>query len=49
MFPPATLTLQNEALYQICVNDLKQKSPEYGDLNALIAKVMTGFTSTLRL
>lgn len=42
------LTHQNEALYQICVNDLKQKSPEYKDLNELIAKVMTGFTCTFR-
>ena len=39
---------QNEALYQICVSELKQKTPEYSDLNKLIAKVMTGFTSGLR-
>jgi tubulin beta len=37
--------LQNEALYQICVTELKQKTPEYRDLNKLIAKVMAGFTS----
>ncbi|CAK9787401.1 unnamed protein product [Cutaneotrichosporon oleaginosum] len=43
-----TCCIDNEALYQICVNDLKQKAPEYKDLNQLIAKVMTGFTSTLR-
>jgi tubulin beta len=36
---------QNEALYNIAVTELKQKSPEYKDLNKLIAKVMTGFTS----
>lgn len=36
---------QNEALYQICVSELKQKTPEYKDLNNLIAKVMAGFTS----
>ncbi|WOO81512.1 Tubulin beta chain [Vanrija pseudolonga] len=43
-----TCCIDNEALYQICVNDLKMKAPEYKDLNQLIAKVMTGFTSTLR-
>ena len=41
--------IQNEALYQICVSELKQKTPEYRDLNALIAKVMSGFTSALRV
>jgi len=40
---------QNEALYQICVTELKQKTPEYKDLNRLIAKVMAGFTSKLHL
>lgn len=40
---------QNEALYNICVSDLKIQSPEYKDLNSLIAKVMTGFTSKLLL
>ncbi|KAK4686020.1 tubulin beta, partial [Tremellales sp. Uapishka_1] len=39
---------QNEALYQICVGDLKLKEPAYADLNGLIAKVMAGFTTTLR-
>lgn len=36
---------QNEALYDICTTQLKNKSPEHKDLNALIAKVMSGFTS----
>ncbi|CAD6582705.1 MAG: Tubulin beta chain (Beta tubulin) [Tremellales sp. Tagirdzhanova-0007] len=43
-----TCCIDNEALYQICVSELKQKTPEYRDLNALIAKVMSGFTTTLR-
>ena len=36
---------QNEALYDICTTQLKNKSPSHKDLNALIAKVMSGFTS----
>ncbi|NXD32511.1 TBB2 protein, partial [Spelaeornis formosus] len=43
-----TCCIDNEALYQICVSELKQKTPEYKDLNALVAKVMAGFTTTLR-
>lgn len=43
-----TCCIDNEALYNICVSDLKIQSPEYKDLNSLIAKVMTGFTTTLR-
>ncbi|KAK8853392.1 hypothetical protein IAR55_004096 [Kwoniella newhampshirensis] len=37
-----------DALYNICVSDLKIPSPAYKELNALIAKVMCGFTTTLR-
>lgn len=40
------LHAQNEALYDINQNILKIKQPEYEHLNALIAKVMSGFTST---
>ncbi|KAI9633757.1 Tubulin/FtsZ, GTPase domain-containing protein [Dioszegia hungarica] len=43
-----TTCLDNEALYDICVTGLKQKEPSYKDLNLLIARVMSGFTSTLR-
>ncbi|KAL7424441.1 hypothetical protein Q5752_000124 [Cryptotrichosporon argae] len=43
-----TCCIDNEALYQICVQDLKVAAPQYSDLNRLIAKVMVGFTSTLR-
>ncbi|ORY31625.1 tubulin beta chain [Naematelia encephala] len=43
-----TCCIDNEALYQICVSELKNKTPEYKDLNGLIAKVMSGFTTTLR-
>ena len=37
--------VQNEALYDICTTQLKNKTPSHKDLNALIAKVMSGFTS----
>jgi tubulin beta len=37
--------IQNEALYDICTTQLKNKSPTHKDLNGLIAKVMSGFTS----
>jgi tubulin beta len=46
--PPFRLNradIQNEALYDICTTQLKNKSPSHKDLNALIAKVMSGFTS----
>ncbi|KAJ9117452.1 hypothetical protein QFC22_004302 [Naganishia vaughanmartiniae] len=43
-----TVCLDNEALYDINQNILKIKQPEYEHLNALIAKVMSGFTTTLR-
>jgi tubulin beta len=39
------LICQNEALYDICTTQLKNKSPTHKDLNGLIAKVMSGFTS----
>ncbi|KAI5452866.1 hypothetical protein NCC49_006405 [Naganishia albida] len=43
-----SVCLDNEALYDICQNTLKIKQPEYEQLNGLIAKVMSGFTTTLR-
>jgi tubulin beta len=43
------IIVQNEALYEICVTELKQKTPEYKDLNSLVAKVMSGFTSGYRI
>jgi hypothetical protein len=36
---------QNEALYNILTTELKVKTPEYKDLNGIIARVMSGFTS----
>ncbi|GAA5971076.1 hypothetical protein JCM11641_004133 [Rhodosporidiobolus odoratus] len=46
----ADLTFQfdNEALYDILKKTLKKDSPSYPDLNALIAKVMSGVTTPLR-
>ncbi|WVQ75718.1 hypothetical protein IAR50_005348 [Cryptococcus sp. DSM 104548] len=43
-----TCCIDNEALYNICTSDLKIPMPQYQDLNGLIAKVMAGFTTTLR-
>lgn len=43
-----TTCLDNEALFKICTSELKLSTPGHKDLNALIARVMAGFTSTLR-
>ncbi|KAI9506693.1 Tubulin beta chain (Beta tubulin) [Coemansia spiralis] len=40
--------LDNEALSNICHNTLKIKSPVHSDLNTLVAKVMSGVTTSLR-
>jgi len=40
--------LDNDALYDICKNTLKIGQPSYGDLNYLVAQVMSGVTSGLR-
>mmetsp|Transcript_9767 Transcript_9767/g.29694 ORF Transcript_9767/g.29694 Transcript_9767/m.29694 type:complete len:443 (+) Transcript_9767:87-1415(+) len=44
----AVFCIDNEALYNICFNTLKQKNPDYGDLNQLVSKVMSGITCSLR-
>ncbi|GAA6032639.1 hypothetical protein JCM8097_004856 [Rhodosporidiobolus ruineniae] len=43
-----TFNFDNEALYDILKKTLKKDSPTYPDLNALIAKVMSGVTTPLR-
>ncbi|KAJ1796242.1 Tubulin beta-3 chain [Coemansia sp. RSA 2399] len=43
-----TFCLDNEALTDICSNTLKIKSPVHADLNNLVAKVMSGVTTSLR-
>ncbi|TEB23288.1 beta-tubulin [Coprinellus micaceus] len=43
-----TFTIDNEALYDICVKTLKISSPEFSHLNHLIAKVMCGVSTSLR-
>ncbi|KAJ2789831.1 Tubulin beta chain (Beta tubulin), partial [Coemansia helicoidea] len=40
--------IDNEALYDICFNTLKNKNPTYEDLNALVSMVMSGVTTSLR-
>eukprot|EP00306_Pavlova_sp_CCMP459_P014466 CAMPEP_0185211104 /NCGR_PEP_ID=MMETSP1140-20130426/66858_1 /TAXON_ID=298111 /ORGANISM="Pavlova sp., Strain CCMP459" /LENGTH=589 /DNA_ID=CAMNT_0027778943 /DNA_START=95 /DNA_END=1866 /DNA_ORIENTATION=+ len=40
--------LDNEALYDICFRTLKLTTPTFGDLNHLVAAVMSGATCSLR-
>ena len=40
--------MDNEALYNICINNLKMKRISYGSLNNIIAQTMSGVTTTLR-
>merc|ERR1712227_506324 len=43
-----TFIIDNEALYNISHNVLKQNAPTYADLNYLISCVMAGVTASLR-
>jgi len=43
-----TFVIDNEALYNISHNVLKQKAPRYGELNYLISLVMAGLTASMR-
>jgi len=43
-----SLVLDNEALYGICQKKLGIKTPDYGDLNKIIAKVCSSMTAALR-
>ncbi|KAJ1819208.1 Tubulin beta-1 chain [Coemansia sp. RSA 2675] len=43
-----TFCLDNDALTRICLDSLKIKSPVHRDLNSLVAKVMSGVTTSLR-
>merc|ERR1712198_560455 len=43
-----TFIIDNEALYNISHNVLKQSAPKYADLNYLISCVMAGVTASLR-
>ena len=40
--------IDNEALYDICFRTLKLSNPNYGDLNSLVSRVMSGITCSLR-
>lgn len=44
----AVFSIDNEALYNICTHTLKMDKPDYGDLNRLVAGVMSGVTCSLR-
>eukprot|EP00494_Astrolonche_serrata_P022988 UN23245 len=43
-----TFIIDNEALYNISHNVLKEKQPKYDDLNSLISQVSCGITASLR-
>ncbi|KAF9007507.1 beta-tubulin 2 tubb2 [Cyathus striatus] len=43
-----TVCIDNEALYDICVRTLKNKTPEFQNLNNLISRVMCGVSTSLR-
>merc|ERR1712228_613830 len=43
-----TFVIDNEALYNISHNILKQNEPKYSELNLLIARIQCGITSSLR-
>jgi tubulin beta len=43
-----TFVIDNEALYNISHNILKQNQPKYSDLNWVISLVMSGITASLR-
>jgi tubulin beta len=43
-----TICMDNEALHHICTHNLKISSPEFDDLNNIIAQVMGGVSTTLR-
>lgn len=44
----ATFTVENGALNRICQRNLKMKSPSFGDLNHIVAQVMSNTTASLR-
>ncbi|KAH6909280.1 beta-tubulin 2 tubb2 [Coprinopsis sp. MPI-PUGE-AT-0042] len=43
-----TFCIDNEALYDICVRTMKMSSPEFEQLNNVIARVMCGVSTSLR-
>ncbi|KAJ1982639.1 structural constituent of cytoskeleton [Dimargaris verticillata] len=43
-----TFCIDNQALYDICMNTLKVASPSYSNLNNLVCSVMSGTTTCLR-
>ncbi|OAF67118.1 hypothetical protein A3Q56_05144 [Intoshia linei] len=43
-----TFCIDNEALYKICTETLKLKSPSYSDLNNLVSSTISGVTACFR-
>jgi len=44
----ATFSVENSALNRICQKQLKMKQPSFGDINHIIAQVMSNTTASLR-
>ena len=42
-----TFCFDNEALYDICFNTLKLRSPSYSDLNQLVAVILAPYSNGL--
>jgi len=47
-FTDVSFMFDNEAIYDICRNNLKIKKPTYANLNQLIAQVISSLTASLR-
>jgi len=47
-FSDVTFTLDNEAMYSICNNNLKIEKPTYKDLNRVTSQVISSLTTSLR-
>ncbi|KJA20575.1 hypothetical protein HYPSUDRAFT_43088 [Hypholoma sublateritium FD-334 SS-4] len=43
-----TICIDNEALYDICVKNLKIQTPNFDNLNSLVAQVLCGVSTSLR-
>lgn len=42
------MVIDNEALYNICMKNLKIEHPTYGDLNHIVSVAMSGVTCSMR-
>lgn len=42
------MVIDNEALYNICMKNLKMEHPTYGDLNHIVSVAMSSITCSMR-